>query len=132
MKKIDVPQEENSILEGHKKVMYTIEGDKFCTKAYGSQAEEFATQVAVNEFNELANDALERFLNAKASPIEYFMYKNRMDLATTASATSFFQFQIKRHFKPKVFKKLSDKKLSQYAQIFMISVKELKDFDGRV
>lgn len=132
MHKITVPHEENKILEGHQKVMYTVEDEHFCTKNYGSSAEEFATMTAVKEFEDLADEALQRFHKGECSPLEHIMYKNRMDIATLASATGFFQFQIKRHFKPKIFQKLNDKKLQIYADIFMIDKEKLRGFSGTI
>jgi len=130
MAKIEVPQEQNSVLEGHQKVMYTLENESFTTKNYGSEAEAFATQVAVEEFEMLTKNALESFIAGKRSPLEFFIYKNRMDLATVAAATGFFRFQIKRHCKPSVFAKLSDKKLQKYADLFAVEIQTLRSFDG--
>lgn len=112
--------------------MYTIQDDTFCTVSYGSKAEEYATQVAVEEFEALSKDALQRWKVSKASPLEFFIYSNRLDLVTVAKATGFFQFQIKRHCKPKIFAKLSERKLQKYAELFGISPDTLRNFDGTV
>ena len=42
-----------------------------------------------------------------------------------------FGWRVKRHFKPRVFKKLSAKVLQKYADAFEISVAELKAFSGK-
>ena len=44
--------------------------------------------------------------------------------------TGFCKWQVKRHLKPEVFRKLSDKKLKKYADVFEVSVEELKTMKG--
>lgn len=123
MQKIDIPQEENKILEGQRKVMYIADEEGFHTENYGSSVEEFATQTAVDEFELLAKESLEK---EDTSPIEYFMYKNRMDIPTLSSIVGMFSFRVKRHLKMKNFKKLNDKLLTRYSDAFNISIEELK------
>lgn len=129
MKKIDIPQENNSTLNGQKKVMYgTNESGNFQRINYASSVEEFATITAVEEYKELEKECLEDIKNDISSPIKYFMYKNRMDLPTLTSIVEMFSFRVKRHLKMKHFKKLNDKILQKYADAFAIEIEELKDF----
>lgn len=129
MKKLDIPQESNLTLNGQKKVMYgTDENGEFQRVNYGSSIEEFATITAVQEFQELEKESLEEIKNGLASPIKYFMYKNRMDLTTLAGVVDMFSFRVKRHLKMKHFKKLNDQILNKYASAFNIKIEELKDF----
>ena len=129
MKKIDIPQENNSTLNGQKKVMYgTNESGNFQRINYASSVEEFATITAVEEYKELEKECLEDIRNDISSPIKYFMYKNRMDLPTLTSMVEMFSFRVKRHLKMKHFKKLNDKILQKYADAFAIEIDKLKDF----
>jgi len=64
------------------------------------------------------------------SPIYLLMFINRMDLSILSSYTGYWKLCIKRHFKPKVFKTLSDKKLKKYADAFNIGVEELKNYNA--
>ena len=50
-----------------------------------------------------------------------------MDMPTIAAYTGFWQWQIKRHINPAVFKKLSDKKIKKYAEVFDVSIDDLKN-----
>ena len=59
------------------------------------------------------------------SPIAFFMQKNLMDLALLARYMGKWQWQVKRHFKPEVFKKLDAATLAKYAQVFNITAEEL-------
>jgi len=127
MKKIEIPQEENSTLNGQQKVMYAPdENGKFEKYNYGSNIEEYATKLAVQEYEELMAQSLIDIKNNISSPIVYFMYKNRMDIPTLASVVGMFQFRMKRHLKADIFKKLNDKLLQRYADAFQITIEELK------
>lgn len=130
MKKIEIPQENNSTLNGQRKVMYgTNESGEFQRINYASSVEEFATITAVKEYEELGKECLEEIKKDISSPIKYFMYKNRMDLPTLSSVVDMFSFRVKRHLKMKHFRKLNDKILQKYAFAFNIKIKELKDFN---
>jgi len=129
MKKIHIPQEENSTLEGIRKVMYAPdENGDFKRFNYGSEVEEYATKVAVNEYDELMLEAKSLIQQEINSPILFYMYKNRMDIPTLASIVGMFQFNVKRHLTVKGFNNLADKKLQKYADAFQINLDELKGF----
>ena len=135
MRKLDIPQENNSTLDGQRKVMYgTNESGEFQRVNYASSVEEFGTITAVQEYEDLQKEWLEDIKNDIASPIKYFMYKNRMDLPTLSSVVDMFSIRVKRHLKMSVFKKLNNKILQKYADAFFIEIGELKDFkyDKRV
>ena len=53
-----------------------------------------------------------------------------MDPLTLAQAMGLYRWQVKRHFKPGVFKKLEDETLREYARIFRVSVDALRHFHG--
>lgn len=129
MEKIVVPKEDNKTLDGIQKVMYaTDENGEFKRVNYGSSIEEFATSTAVKEYETLKQECLENISKGISSPIEYFMYENRMDIPTLAKVVGIFQFRVKRHLKMSNFKKLNNKMLQKYAFAFELSVQELKDF----
>ena len=131
MKQIKIPQEENSTLAGHQKVMYAPNSDgEFQTFNYGSNIEEYATKLAVEEYEILQQECLENIKKGISSPIEYYMYKNRMDIPTLASVTGFFQFRVKRHLKAKNFVTLNNKILQKYSDVFDVTIDDLKGFNN--
>ena len=65
------------------------------------------------------------------SPIPYFMQKNLMDIALLARYIGKWQWQVKRHFKTSVFKKLDNGVLDKYATIFNVTTDELINFGKR-
>ena len=126
---IEIPKEKNATLDGIQKVMYAKnEQGEFERYNYGSSVEEFATQVAVEEYELLKQECLARIKQGLSSPIEYFMYENRMDLPTLASAVGMFQWRVKRHLKMSVFQTMSDALLLRYADVFSLDLFYLKDF----
>jgi len=128
MKKDEVPQEKNQTLDGNKKAVYAIgEDGKYTTVASnGWSAEEIVTTQAVEEFERLAKEALDRAKSGKSSMLEYYMYNNRMDLSLLSQSTGFFKWTIKRDFKPSNFQKMSDKRASIYASVLGLEVKEFR------
>lgn len=81
-----------------------------------------------DEFKELEQEALERVKQGKTSPIEYFMYKSIMDIDALSKMSGFSKRKIKKHMDPKIFVKLSDSILSQYALLFLIDIAEINNF----
>ena len=130
MKISEVPQDDTKTMHGEKKAVYAVD-DKGCytkTTTKGWNAEEIVLNQVISEFEEKAGEAATRARNNETSPIEYFMYKNWMDPLTLAQAMGLYRWQVKRHFKPDVFKKLDNKTLAAYARLFKISVDELINF----
>jgi len=123
----DIPQDNSKIFRGQRKVVYaTKDGNYQTATTNGWETEEFATEQAVEELNQLTAEALAAVKRGEKSPLFYYMYRYRFDLPSLAQATGFWQCQIKRHFKPRVFAKLSDKVLSRYAEVFGVSILELQ------
>lgn len=128
MKKEDVPQDNSRSYGGYKKVIYatTNSGKYEKTSSTGWDAEEYVTLMAVKELETQTRAAYKRLQNGEASPLEYHMYNNRMDLLSLSQATGLFQWRIKRHFKPSIFTKLSPKITSRYIEALGITETEFK------
>ena len=125
----EIPQDDSKIFRGQKKVIYATQNGHYKTgTTTGWNTEEFVTEQAVEEFNQLANEALDAVKRGEKSPLFYYMYLYRFDLPTLAQTTGFWQWQIKRHFKPSIFEKLSDNVLAKYAGVFGMPLFELKKF----
>jgi len=125
----EVPQEKNKTLAGNKKAVYATDKDgAYSTVASdGWEVEEIVTSQAVEEFERLAQEALQRTQEGKASVLEYHMYKNRMDLALLSQTTGFFKWTIKKDFKVNKFQNISENRAKTYADVLGITVDELKN-----
>ena len=62
----------------------------------------------------------------RTSPLEYHMHKARMDVPMLAQTTGFWQWRIRRHFRPAVFAGLPDKVLARYAEVMGLEIAQLK------
>lgn len=130
MKKEDVPQDPSPLDKFTKEVCYAVDdkGDYTTALSRGWQVKADALGITWQEAEERTADAREKVKKGEASPILVFMELNMMDLPIVAAYTGFWQWTIKRHLKPEVFKGLSDSKLQKYATAFDITIEDLKDF----
>jgi hypothetical protein len=128
MKRDDVPQDHSKSLAGQRKPIYVVDEDGHYTTELSSgwEAEEVVLDLAIEQFETLMNDALKRAQQQQASPLEYHMYRSRMDVAVLSQSTGLFKWRIRRHFNPQVFAKLPDKILARYADAMGIDVTELQ------
>lgn len=134
MKKQDIPQDESNLKSANMtEVLYvTDENNNYSTaNSIGWEAKKAALDESMALINERIQQAKEDVANNLVSPIIYFMEFNKMDFSVLASYMGMWQWTVKRHAKPKNFKKLSDSTLKKYADTFGISADELKNFDGK-
>ena len=111
-----------------KEVCYATDSSgKYVTElSSGWDVKNGALDVAWKDVEERIAKAKQRVLNGEASPLLFFMEYRLMDTEILAGYSGFWQWQVKRHLKPDVFKKLSDKKLQKYADAFNVKVEDLK------
>ena len=128
MKKEEIPQDDGALNKLTKEVVYAIDssGNYSTELSTGWDVKSQALDAAWQDIEQRIENAKRQVLNNKASPILYFMELRLMDIGIVAAYTGFWKWSIKQHLKPGVFKKLSEKKLKQYAEAFNISVEELK------
>ena len=132
MKKEEVPQDESKLETANiREMCYAIDenGDYTTELSTGWDPKTIALNNALQQIKERVEIAKKRVLNNETSPIEYHMELNKMDIPILASYVGFWQWQVKRHFKPSVFKRLSAKKLQKYADVFEISIEQLKNIN---
>lgn len=132
MKISEVPQDDVKTLQGVRKAIYAVDeyGRYAQTTTRGWEVEEIALHQVIDDFEKQARGAAARVRRSETSPIEYFMHKNWMDPLTLAQAMGLYRWQVRRHFRPGVFRKLKDDTLSEYARIFRVSVEKLQQFHG--
>lgn len=131
MQDSEVPQEGNSTLGGHRKAMYArgADGKLHIVQSAGWEVEEIVTKQAVDDLLRLTEDARQRVLAGQTSPLEYHMYRVRMDVPLLAQASGIWQWRIRRHFRPAIFARLSPALLATYADAMGLSVEQLKKAD---
>jgi hypothetical protein len=128
MKKEEIPQDDGALNKLTKEIVYAVDGSgKYTTElSTGWEVKAKALDVAWEDIEQRIENARQKVLRNEASPILYFMELRLMDTGIVAAYTGFWKWTVKRHLRPSVFKKLSEKKLQQYADAFNVSVQELK------
>jgi len=123
-----VPQEGNATLGGHRKLVYARDpqGRVVGAPSRGWEAEEIVTTHAVDVLQAQAQAARERAAAGAASPLEYWMYACRMDVALLSQTSGFWQWRVRRHLQPRHFARLSAAQLARYADALGLSVETLQ------
>ena len=128
MKKEEIPQDDGALNKLTKEVVYAVDSTgKYVTElSTGWEIKTTALDVAWKDIEERVESARQKVIRREASPLLYFMELRLMDIAIVADYTGLWKWTIKRHLKPSVFEKLSDKILEKYANAFNITVADLK------
>lgn len=132
MKKSEVPQDKSNLESANfRELCYALDenGEYTTEHTTGWDPKTIALNNAIEEINERIADAKQRALENKTSPIEYYMEVHKMDLSVLASYVGIWRWRVKRHFNPKVFKKLSKRTMQKYADVFEISIHELQHIE---
>ena len=128
MEKDKVPQDDENLLEGKKKlVQYAIDenGNYIKVLSSGWEPENIALTQAWEVINKKIETIKSQVLSNNLSPLAYYIEKNMMDVTMLSQLTRIPKRIIKKHLIPENFKKINQKNLSEYAFAFNISVEEL-------
>ena len=131
MKKEEVPQDKGNLSKSDmKELVYATDekGNYTTALSSGWEPKSIALSNSIEEINERIDAAKNQVKTGQASPILYYMELHKMDPQILASYVGIWKWRVKRHFKPNVFKRLSDKLLQKYADTFDIRVDELRNF----
>lgn len=127
MKKDEVPQQTAKAFMGHSKALYALDenGEYKIVPSAGWEAEEIVLDQAIAEYEQQAAAVLPKVKSGEASTLEYHMYQCRMDVLLLAQSTGYFQWRVRRHLRPEIFKKLSESKKQRYADALGLTVDQL-------
>lgn len=131
MKRNELPQDKSALTNTTRELHYVKDEDgKYTTGlSTGWKIKAEALDNAWEDINQQINEAKQKVINGQKSPVYYYMHKNLMDIKLLSKYTGFCKFRLKRHLKPSVFYKLPEKKLVKYADVFNISIDDLKNID---
>ena len=120
MRERDVPQEGNATLGGHRKAVYAVgeDGKLRIVPSRGWEVEEVVTRQAVEDLERRAREA--------RSPLEYHMYRARMDVPLLAAATGIWRWRVRRHLRPQVFARLPLRLRRRYAVALGLTLEALE------
>ncbi len=128
MKKSEIPQDKSALEGVGNELCYAVdENGKYATaQSRGWDVKANALDLAWKDIASRVEQAKIKIQKGEASPLLFFMESRLMELSIVSAYTGFWKWQIKRHLKPAVFEKLSQKKLQKYADLFELSVEEFK------
>ena len=132
MKKDEVPQDKSNLESANfKELCYAVDenGEYTTVNSSGWNPKTIALNKAIEDIYQRVQAAKKRVINNETSPIEYYMEFHKMDLQILASYVGMWKYRVKRHFKPKVFQKLSKNTLQKYADVFEISIEQLNNIE---
>ncbi len=136
MDKNSVPQDNSSTYANHKKAIYAQDDDGKIKRVESSgwAVEEMVTKQALQDLDDLSQEAYCAVKKGKKSPLFYYMYALRMDLQLLAESTGFFKWTVKKDFNPLHFSKIKPKRLQIYADALgkspdMLKTIEEKNYD---
>jgi hypothetical protein len=128
MKKEEIPQDLGALGKITGEICYAVdESGKYSTVlSNGWEIKTAALDVAWKDVEQRVETAKQKVDKREASPILFFMELRVMDIPIVSAYTGFWKWQVKRHLNYSVFERLSKAKLSRYAELFEVSVEELK------
>ncbi len=128
MKKEEIPQDLSALGKITNEVCYAVdETGKYSTGlSKGWEVKTSALDVAWKDVEQRILAARQRVLDKEASPLLFFMELHVMDIPIVAAYTGFWKWQVKKHLKYAVFEKLSESRLQKYADLFEVSIPDLK------
>jgi hypothetical protein len=128
MKKDELPQDLGALGKITGEVCYVVdESGNYTTKlSNGWEVKSSALEVAWQDVAQRIEAARQKVIRREASPVLFFMELRVMDIPIVSAYTGFWRWQVKRHLRYPVFEKLSAGKLAKYAELFEVSMEELK------
>jgi len=131
MRERDLPQDGNRTLAGHRKAVYAVaeDGRVRLVPTHGWEVEEIVTRQAVEDLERRAQEARERALSGQSSPLEFHMYKARMDVELLSQTSGLWRWRVRRHLRPATFARLPPALKARYAEALGISVEALEKVD---
>ena len=128
MKKEEVPQDPGALGKVTREVCYATDaaGNYTTELSNGWEVKSSALDVAWQDVAERVAAAKEKVLRNEASPILYFMELKLMDIKVVAAYTGIWRWRVRRHLRPVIFRRLSDRILGRYADVFEVRIEDLK------
>ena len=129
MKKNEVPQDDENLFEGKFKVVkYAIDddGNYGTVGSSGWEPENVVLNQAWEEINKKVEETKKKIEAGELSALAYHMEKNIMDVGMLSQYMDISKRNVSKHLEPSGFNSLDEKTLKRYAEVFDITVEELK------
>jgi len=128
MKVDEVPQDKGMIGDSGHEVCYAVgrNGKYTLSPSLGWEAKNVVNEQAWALIVEETERMHRLVKKRKMSPIAYYQASHQMDIGLLAQYVNMARWRVKRHLKPAIFNRLPDRILRKYAEVFALSIDELK------
>jgi hypothetical protein len=128
MKVDDVPQDQGMMNDDRKEVCYAVDeqGNYVLAGSAGWTPKNIANGQAWDLIDNAATTALQKVRRGQASPLAYHMARHQMRVGLLAKYAGVARLRVWLHLKPGPFRRLAPALLRRYADVFDISIRELK------
>lgn len=128
MKVEEVPQDNGMIGDYGREVCYAVgaDGKYILAPSLGWEAKNIVNDQAWAMIAEEAARVHRLVRQGELSPIAFYQARHQMDLGLLADYMGMARWRVKRHRRPKIFARLPERILRRYAEIFGITLDELK------
>lgn len=129
MKKDEVPQDDENLFEGKFKVVkYAVDddGNYGTVGSVGWEPENTVLNQAWEEINQKVDEVKKKVEAGELSPLAFHMEKNIMDAAMLGQYMDLSKRKVNTHLEPAGFNQLDQKTLERYAEVFDITVDQLR------
>jgi hypothetical protein len=138
MRQQDVPQDEG-LNQGMRELTYAVDdrGRYVGVPSAGWEPKNLANAQAWEVISQDIREQARRVLDGRRSPLAFHIARHLMTIGLVADYVGLARWRVKRHLNPSVFARLKPEVLQRYADLFGISVAELKrtpdpDLDGPI
>jgi hypothetical protein len=128
MEKKDVPQDKGIYGQWHG-ICYALDenGKYTLTPSAGWEPTNLANRQAWELLEQEIAEIIEKVKEDELSPLAYHMARNLMDVKMLSLYAGLSRWRVKRHLKPRVFRRLNPAILERYAKVFKINVEQLME-----
>lgn len=123
-----VPQDQGMIDGDRREICYAVneEGRYVLVQSAGWEPKNIVNDQAWDLIKAAVAAAAEKVRAGKLSPLAYHMARNQMNVGLLSQYVPYNRLRVWRHLRPKVFHRLTSEELKPYADLFDLSVAELK------
>lgn len=127
MRQRDVPQDEG-LNQGMRELTYAVDDDGryVGVPSAGWEPKNIANAQAWEIISQDIRDQARLVREGRRSPLAYHMAQHMMTVGLVAGYVRLARWRVKRHLKPAVFERLKPAILQRYADLFGLSMAELK------
>jgi len=129
MKISEVPQERGMMPEGLHEVCYAVDedGNYVLAESAGWDPKNVANHQAWGIIRTQVAEVLGKIHAGRLSPLAFHMAANQMNIPLLSKYVRMNRWRVKRHLKPDVFRRLKSDILKPYAEVFGITVEQLRE-----